>query len=70
MIHAVAATLAVRVQFLPDVIDITVIPDATGTGGLMFALIGAMCGLEPDRLGRLTLLGNLAGGCLRRRPCS
>lgn len=56
--------LAVRGQFLPDVIDFTLIPDLAGTVGLLCALIGATPRLGPDRMGRVTLLGNLVGALI------
>jgi hypothetical protein len=64
MTPLLAGALAVPVQFLPDVIDFTVIPDMAGTVGLLCALLGATRGLGPDRLGRVTLLGNLIGALI------
>ena len=58
---AVAAT---RLQLLPEVVDISIIPTAAGIGGLLALFTGAVLRLDPDRLGRLTLLGNLLGGVL------
>ena len=58
MIHL----LAVRVQFLPEVIDFSLIPDLAGTFGLLGALSGATRGLPLERVARLTMLGNVIGG--------
>jgi hypothetical protein len=55
---------ATRVQLAPDVIDSTAIPDAAGTMGLLFAAYGAAHRFGPDRLGRITLFGNLLGGVI------
>jgi hypothetical protein len=56
-----ASTDATRIQLVPDVIGFTAIPDLAGTSGLVFAAYGAARGFGPDRLGRITLLGNLLG---------
>jgi hypothetical protein len=61
-IGSLAAADATQIQLVPDVIDFTAIPDAAGTLGLVFAAYGAARGFGPDRLGRLTLFGNLLGG--------
>jgi hypothetical protein len=50
-----------RVQFLPDVIDFTIVLTAAGFGGLSASGIGAAFRFGPDRLGRLTLFGQLVG---------
>jgi hypothetical protein len=57
-----AAATGTRIELVPDVIDFTAIPDAAGTMGLLFAAYGATRGFGPDRLGRITLFGNLLGG--------
>jgi hypothetical protein len=57
-----AAALATRVQLLPDVIDVAIIPTASGVVSLACVAGGALGGVDPDRLGRLSLLGTLAGG--------
>jgi hypothetical protein len=57
-----AAAGATRIQLVPDVIDFTAIPDAARTLGLVCAAYGAARGFGADRLGRITLFGNLAGG--------
>jgi hypothetical protein len=61
---ALAAAVATRVQLLPDVIDLSLVPTAAGAVGLLFAAYGAARRFEPERLGRVTLFGNLAGGVL------
>ena len=58
---ALRAVLVTRVQLLPDVIDFTFILTCAGLGGLMSIAIGAACRFSPDRLGRLTVFGQLAG---------
>ena len=62
LVAAVLATTATRVQVLPDVIDISIIPLGAGLLSLGFAFYGALRRFEPDRLGRVTLLGTLLGG--------
>jgi hypothetical protein len=62
MAAAVLAAIATRVQVLPDVIDISIIPLGAGLASLGFAFYGALRRFEPDRLGRVTLLGTLLGG--------
>jgi hypothetical protein len=59
---AVVAALATRVQLLPEVIDISFIPTGSGVASLAFVTYGALRRYEPDRLGRLALLGTLLGG--------
>jgi hypothetical protein len=58
---AIAAAIAARVQLLPDVIDISIIPTGAGLGSLALAFYGALRRFEPDRLGRVTLFGTLLG---------
>jgi len=58
----VVAALATRVRLLPEVIDISIVPTGAGTVWLLFATYGAARRFGPDRLGRITLLGNLVGG--------
>jgi hypothetical protein len=62
LVAAVAASIAARVQLLPDVIDISIIPTGAGLGSLALAFYGALRGFNPDRVGRLTLFGTLLGG--------
>ena len=61
IVTAVIAAIATRVQLLPDVIDLSLIPTGSGLGSLALAY-GAARRFEPERLGRLSLLGTLAGG--------
>ena len=61
LLTAAAAALATRVQSLPDVVDLSIILTGAGLGSLMACGIGAACRLDPDRLGRVALLGTLAG---------
>ena len=56
------ATIATRVQLLPEVIDLTLIPTGSGLGSLTLVTYGAIRRFEPERLGRLSLLGTLVGG--------
>jgi len=56
------AALATRVQVLPDVIDLSLIPTGAGLGSLLACAIGAACRLDADRLARVALLGTLLGG--------
>lgn len=58
-----SAAVAVRVQVLPDVIGISIIPTLAGLGSLAFAFLGAVRGFDPDRLARVALFGTLLGGC-------
>jgi hypothetical protein len=59
---AIAAAVATRVQVLPDVIDLTLIPTGAGLGSLTLVTYGAIRRFEPERIGRLSLLGTLIGG--------
>lgn len=59
---AIVAGLATRVQLLPDVIDVSFIPTGSGIASLALVAYGAARRFEPDRLGRLALLGTLIGG--------
>jgi hypothetical protein len=59
---ATAAAVATRVQLLPDVIDLTLIPTGSGLGSLSLVTYGAIRRFEPERIGRLSLLGTLVGG--------
>jgi hypothetical protein len=56
------AVVVTRVQLLPDVIDFTVILNGAGLGGLSCMAAGAALRFGPDRLGRVTVFGQLAGG--------
>jgi hypothetical protein len=62
IITAVAAAIATRVQLLPDVIDLSLIPTGAGLGSLLLVGYGALRRFEPERIGRLALLGTLVGG--------
>jgi hypothetical protein len=59
---AVVAAIATRVQLLPDVIDLSLIPTGAGLGSLILVCCGALRRFEPDRIGRLALFGTLVGG--------
>lgn len=61
---AAVAAIATRVQLLPDVIDLSLIPTGAGLGSLALVAYGAARRLEPERIGRLSLLGTLVGGLL------
>jgi hypothetical protein len=62
ILTAIVAAIATRVQLLPDVIDLSFIPTGSGIGSLILVLYGALRRLDPDRIGRLALLGTLIGG--------
>ena len=55
------AVVVTRVQLLPDVIDFTFVPTCAGFGGLAFMAVGAVLRFTPDRLGRITVFGQLTG---------
>jgi Ca2+/Na+ antiporter len=57
----IAVAIASRLQLLPDVIDLTLIPTGAGLGGLLFAAYGALRRYPAERLGRVMLFGNLLG---------
>jgi hypothetical protein len=48
---ATAAAIATRVQLLPDVIDLTLIPTGSGFGSLTLVTYGAIRRFEPERIG-------------------
>jgi hypothetical protein len=54
---------AVRVQLLPEVIDITFVRTFSGGGGLLATFVAAALRLDPDRLARVVVFGNLVGAC-------
>jgi len=63
--------IAARIQLLPAVIDITHVFAFSGAGGVLTTFIAAALRLPPDRLARLTVLGNPAdatGRAERVRP--
>ena len=62
ILTAIVAAIATRVQLLPDVIDLSFIPTGSGIGSLMLVFYGALRRFDPDRIGRLALLGTLLGG--------
>ena len=62
IVTAVIAAIATRVQLLPDVIDLSLIPTGAGLGSLGFVTFGAARRFEPERPGRLSLTGTLLGG--------
>lgn len=64
MLAAIIAAIATRVQLLPDVIDISIIPTGAGLGSLALAFYGALRRFDADRLGRVTLFGTLLGGAI------
>ncbi len=59
---AITAAVATRVQLPPNVIDLTLIPTGSGLGSLTLVTYGAIRRFEPERIGRLSLLGTLIGG--------
>jgi hypothetical protein len=56
--------VAVRFQLLPEVIDLSLIPTGCGVGAMLAAFAGTFARFQPDRLSRLVMFGNLAGGTL------
>jgi hypothetical protein len=62
IVATVAAAFATRVQLLPDVIDLLLVPTGSGVVSLMLVSYGAARQLDHDRIGRLALLGTLLGG--------
>jgi hypothetical protein len=57
----VLATVLTRFEALPDVVDLTFILTAAGTGGPLATLVGALLRFGPDRLARLSLFGQTTG---------
>jgi hypothetical protein len=62
VVAAIAASVATRVQLLPEVIDISIVPMGAGVGSLFMTFYGALRRFDPDRLGRVTVFGTLLGG--------
>jgi hypothetical protein len=62
IIAAVVAAIATRVQLLPDVIDLSLIPTGAGLGSLLLVGYGALRRFDSERNGRLALFGTLVGG--------
>jgi hypothetical protein len=52
---------AVRVQLVPDVLDLSVVLEASATCALLATIIGASLRFDADRLAKLVVLGNLIG---------
>ncbi len=61
VLTALVAGIATRVQLLPEVIDLSSVPTLAGLGGLVAAGCAAALRFPPDRLAKVTLLGNLLG---------
>jgi len=61
LLAAITAAIATRVQLLPDVIDISIVPTGAGIGSLALTFYGAVRRFDPDRLARVSLLGTLVG---------
>jgi hypothetical protein len=62
IITAIVAAIATRVQLLPDVIDLSLIPTGAGLGSLVLVSYGALRRVKHERIERLALLGTLVGG--------
>jgi hypothetical protein len=62
IVTAIVAAIATRVQLLPDVIDLSLIPTGAGLGSLILVTYGALRRFEPERIARLALFGTLVGG--------
>jgi hypothetical protein len=50
-----------RVQLLHEVIDLSFVLAFSGIGALFTMFLAAVMRLDPDRLARVVLLGNLGG---------
>ena len=61
IVTCVVEAIATRVQLLPDVIDLSLIPTGAGLGSLLLVGYGALRRFEPERIGRLALFGTLVG---------
>lgn len=62
ILTAVVAAIATRVQLLPEVIDLSLIPTGAGVGSLLLVGYGALRRVKHERIERLALLGTLVGG--------
>ena len=62
------ATFATRVQLLPDVIDLSIIPTGAGCGSLVLCAYGAARGFGPERLARVMMFGTLLGAVATMVP--
>jgi hypothetical protein len=62
ILTAVVAAIAARVQLLPEVIDLSLIPTGAGLGSLLLVGYGALRRFDHQRIERLALLGTLVGG--------
>jgi hypothetical protein len=56
--------IATRLQLLPDVIDVSFVFTFSGGGGLVATCVAAALQLEPERLGRVVVLGNVLGAAI------
>lgn len=63
-VASVIAAVALRVQLLPEVIDISIVPTFAGTGSIAFTTYGALRRFDPDRIARLSLGGTALGTIL------
>ena len=61
---AVVAAIAFRVQILPEVLDISIVPTFAGVGSIAFTTYGAVRQFGPDRIARLSLGGTVIGAIL------
>ncbi len=62
VVAAMVSALATRVQLLPDVIDLSLIPTGAGLGSLSLTTYGVLRRYDHDRVARNALLGTLIGG--------
>ena len=67
VVVTVIAAIAIRIQLLPDVIDISIIPTIAGASAMAFSTYGALRRFDPDRIARLSLGGTLFGTVLGTR---
>jgi hypothetical protein len=62
LVTTLLGAVVARVQLLPEVIDLSFIPTGSGIGSLVLVSYGALRRFEPERIGRLALLGTILGG--------
>ena len=66
----IGGEVALRVQPLPDVIDLSIILTGSGLGGLVGAVIGALRRGDRDSIARSSLTGTMLAELQRRSGSS
>ncbi|ADB51731.1 hypothetical protein [Conexibacter woesei] len=61
--HAIVL-LATEVALLPERVDASFVLVASGLGGLLGSIVAVICGLELDRLARVSLFGTIVGATI------